>query len=324
MLALRDSLREAATVEDRWVSALLAPSLSWKPSARSATTKYPRRRFANEALAWQLVSQPGAWAGFRSVADRRAGSRATWEDSNRVVEIHKMMGAIGEQAGLCWTIEQDAQRFDACRGKISEEHHTLVLRALSESAGHFLLGAAHSLGNLGLRLALLDVQAAQVVRTARKKADFSPGTDDRRAWLPLNDSSEILAKAAAGSGNTPLTRVATAVSGLAKDQRYIALNSRRGMDFHRVRPQSVPHASPKGSIWRAGNGVVTFELPDAVLDPEADAAKVYRILVNAMEGVRCAMRGVRDDLPKAVRRAGIWYHEPVARPKAARAAKRAE
>jgi hypothetical protein len=70
-----------------------------------------------------------------------------------------MIGAIGEQAGLCWGFEQDAQRFDATRNKISKEHHRLVLRALSEAGGHFLLGAAHSLGNLGLRIALLDPQA---------------------------------------------------------------------------------------------------------------------------------------------------------------------
>ena len=70
-----------------------------------------------------------------------------------------MAGAIGEQAGLCWGFEQDAQRFNATRHKISEEHHRLVLRAHSEASGHFLLGAAHSLGNLGLRIALLDPRA---------------------------------------------------------------------------------------------------------------------------------------------------------------------
>ena len=36
-----------------------------------------------------------------------------------------MMGAIGEQAALCWGFEQDAQRFHATRNKITEEHHRL-------------------------------------------------------------------------------------------------------------------------------------------------------------------------------------------------------
>jgi len=48
-----------------------------------------------------------------------------------------MIGAVGEQAGLCWGFEQDAQRFDATRNKISKEHRRLVLRALSEAGGHF-------------------------------------------------------------------------------------------------------------------------------------------------------------------------------------------
>jgi hypothetical protein len=129
-----------------------------------------------------------------------------------------MIGAIGEQAGLCWGFEQDAQRFDATRNKISEEHHRLVLRALSEAGGHFLLGAAHSLGNLGLRIALLDPLAGPAIQVARPKADFAPGSEDKRAWLSLSVSSEILVKAASGSVNVPLARISTAVSGLAADR----------------------------------------------------------------------------------------------------------
>jgi hypothetical protein len=141
-----------------------------------------------------------------------------------------MIGAIGEQAGLCWGFEQDAQRFDATRNKITKEHHRLVLRALSEAGGHFLLGAAHSLGNLGLRIGLLDPQAGPAIQAARPKADFAPGSDDKRAWLSLSVSSEILAKAASGSGNVPLARISAAVSGLAADPRYVALDSRRGIE----------------------------------------------------------------------------------------------
>ena len=37
---------------------------------------------------------------------------------------------------------------------------------------------------------------------------------------------------------------------MAGDQRYVALDSRRGMDYHRLRPQSVPHALPKGGVSR--------------------------------------------------------------------------
>src|ERR1035441_9109661 len=82
---------------------------------------------------------------------------------------------------------------------------------------YFLLGAAHSLGNLGLRIGLLDPLAGPAIQAARPKADFAPGSDDKRAWLSLSVSSEILAKAASGSANVPLARISTAVSGLAVD-----------------------------------------------------------------------------------------------------------
>jgi hypothetical protein len=93
------------------------------------------------------------------------------------------------------------------------------------------------------------------------------------------------------------------------------------MDCHRLRPQSVPHASPKRGISQTGDGIVTIDLPGTVLDPEADADRVYQLLIDAMEAVRQAMVTIRNDLAKAVRAAGLWYHEPAPRPTAARAKK---
>ena len=158
-----------AGVDNEWnVSAVMVRSLTWDQSAfAKAPTRHPRHRFESEAIAWQLASQRGGWAAFCSSPDHSAGRRARRKDPSRMVELHAMIGAIGEQAGLCWGFEQDAQRFDATRRKISEEHHRLVLRALSELGGHFLLGAAHSLGNLGLRIALLDPQAGQAIQAAK-------------------------------------------------------------------------------------------------------------------------------------------------------------
>jgi len=310
-------------VDSEWnVSALMAKSLTWDRSAFArAPARHPRRRFENEAIVWQLTSQRGGWAAFRSYVDQSADRRARRKDPNRIVEVHAMIGAIGEQAGLCWGFEQDTQRFDATRKKITEEHHRLVLRALSEAGGHFLLGAAHSLGNLGLRIALLDPQAGPMIQATRPKVDFAPGSDDKRAWLSLSVSNEILAKAASGSANVPLARISAAVSELAADSRYVALASRRGMDYHRLRPQSVPHASPKRGVSQTGDGIVTIDLPGPVLDPEADADRVYQLLVEAMEAVRQAMVTIRNDLAKAVRAAGLWYHEPTPRPTAACAKK---
>lgn len=86
-------------------------------------------------------------------------------------------------------------------------------------------------------------------------------------------------------------------------------------------PQSVPHASPKRGVSRVGDGFITIDLPGPALDPEADADRVYQILIEAMEAVRHAMVAIRNDLAKAARAAGLWYHEPTPRPTAARAKK---
>jgi hypothetical protein len=71
-------------------------------------------------------------------------------------------------------------------------------------------------------------------------------------------------------------------------------------------------------VSRAGDGYTTIDFPAPVLDPEADADRVYRILIDAMEPVRHAMLTIRNDLGKAARAAGLWYHQPPPRPAAAR------
>jgi hypothetical protein len=60
--------------------------------------------------------------------------------------------------------------------------------------------------------------------------------------------------------------------------------------------------------------LVTIEMPSPVLDPKADADQVYQLLIEAMEAVRQAMVAIRNDVAKAVRAAGLWYHEPPLRP----------
>ena len=54
-------------------------------------------------------------------------------------------------------------------------------------------------------------------------------------------------------------------------------------------------------------------------NPEADADRMYQMLIDAMEALRHALLTIRNDLAKAVRAAGLWYHEPAPRPSAARA-----
>jgi hypothetical protein len=77
------------------------------------------------------------------------------------------------------------------------------------------------------------------------------------------------------------------------------------MDYHQLRPQSVPHASPKRGVSRVGVGFVTLDLPCPMLDPEADADRVHQLLINAMEAVRKAMVAIRNDVAKSARASGL-------------------
>ena len=298
-------------------SALIARSLCWDRATviRTPTAK-PRKRFADEAMRWQLASQLGSWAEIRAHINQTRRKR-TIPPYNRLVEVHGVMGAIGEQAGLCWTIEQDAQRVIRTARNRGQEHQTVLLRALAESASHFLLGAAHSLGNLGLRLSLLDTHAAASIQKARPKAGgFLPGVDDRAAWLTLHEASKLLSTGTGASTNKYLKRISASIAGLSADQAFKQLDERRGMDYHRRRPQSVSHASPKqGTVDAPGTGTVTISMVGATLDPEADAHAVYDLLVAAMGPLQRTMATFRGELPKCLRASGIIYHERLRLPR---------
>jgi hypothetical protein len=68
-------------------------------------------------------------------------------------------------------------------------------------------------------------------------------------------------------------------------------------------------------------GFEPLPIPGPVLDPETDADRVYELLIEAVEAVRQTMVAIGNDMAKAARAAGLWYHEPTPRPTAARARK---
>lgn len=292
---------------------MLADTLAWSSDKGGPAIK-PRHRVSDEAVRWQLASQDGGFAALRSVFDQSAGNRPRRKDANRLVEVHSLMGAIGEQLGLAWTIEQDAQRFRKTADDRMEEHHRLVLRALAEAGGHFLLGACHGLGNLGLRVGLLDAATAPTINSKLRRADLTPGSQDINAWLSLAKASAVLDRAAATSGNSPLQRISACLAALADSDAYRSFNSRRGMDFHRMRPQSVPHASPRRGTSTISGQTATISIPAATLDPEANAEQVYQLLVAVLIRTYQSMRVMRVTIPKSIRTSGYWYHEVFTHP----------
>ena len=190
-----------------YTSALLLPTLSplWvegfeiEPSAAEE-----RREVVVEAIRWQALSSFAAIAEglAHSVPFRRTlktngvvhvidpSTDTPPRCANRILEIHGIAGAVGEQLGLAWTAEQDAQRVETSRASRDPEHLTLMLRAQSELVGHFVLGAAHGLANCVLRLALLDTEgpgrdsnATSRQRSRRRATTGSRGPLSTRNWF---------------------------------------------------------------------------------------------------------------------------------------------
>jgi len=304
-------------------SAILAASLSWNDAAIAAL--HPRRQrvyVQQESMAWQQLSQNGADAesfampspwrrtfelNGTSIAVPKRGKRLP--PSNRLLEIHGLAGAIGEQLGLAWTAEQDVQRFVATREGRTPEHQRLMQRALAELGGHFVLGGAHSLANFTLRVLLLNKPAAAHLCASYPKANgFAPGTDVRTVWPTLNGFMvKQLVAAAAQSDNRFMVAAVSALTRLYQGTPFTALDQRRGLDYHRRRPQSLEHASPRKNIVEHDTTVTTVTMPGPALEMEADADAVHEIVVDALVALRLAMREIRCILARAIRREGITY-----------------
>ncbi len=88
---------------------------------------------------------------------------------------------------------------------------------------------------------------------------------------------------------------------------FTALDQRRGLDYHRRRPQSLEHASPRKNIVEHDTTVTTVTMPGPALEMEADADAVHEIVVDALVALRLAMREIRCILARAIRREGITY-----------------
>jgi hypothetical protein len=304
-------------------SALIASSLSWDNSSIAALRpRTARARVEQESFAWQQMSQDGSAAeeyAMPTALNRRhiVNGRVTLVPKrprriappNRLLELHGLAGAIGEQLGLAWTAEQDVQRFIATSAGRLTEHQRLVQRALAETAAYFLLGASHSLANMVLRIVILNPDALKLLSARRPRANGYPVfSDEHGAWVSLNREEVRDIRAAANvTNNRFMISAVDHIAALRKSTGFVDLEARRGMDYHRRRPQSVPHSSPRReAVMRIGN-MTQFTGFAEQLEPEADADKLHALVVQAIEALRTAMRDVRRTMPKAIRAEGITY-----------------
>jgi hypothetical protein len=311
-------MREASVSDDGWhTSAMLPPSLFWMPEGKKLPKPaHPRRRLGDEALRWQGFSQRGSLAEI-AAWQSSWGSKGRYKaarEANRLSEIHGLMGAIGEQLALAWAAEQDTQAVRQTARYRTPELQTMQQRAVAEFAGHFTLGATHSLANLVLRLLLLNGPAAQALAVSYKKnkqlREFPIGSDEPDAWPAFGPGMVArLAAAAEVSGNRFMQQAVDKLGVLQASADYQALERRRGMDYHRLRPQSVRHGSPRvGPVSHDPKaGVVTLSAYVTHRDPEADADAVYDIVVRSLVALHTAMVGVRTLIPRTIRAEGVHY-----------------
>jgi hypothetical protein len=129
---------------------------------------------------------PGGWTGSTSSLGSCQGA-APKAAADRLLELHGVAGAIGEQLGLAWAAGQDVQRFVQTSKGRPAEYQRLIQRALAEMSGHFVLSASHSRANFVLRLLLLNPAAKAVLVT--KANVFPVFSNEKSAWISLNHPS---------------------------------------------------------------------------------------------------------------------------------------
>lgn len=299
--------------DDAYISAILPDSfLSSSDSVDSSELK-AHKRVSRRSVRWQAWSSRGSWATLTAVVAQKPGYRAASADElNRLLEIQGLGGAIGEQLGLAWIAEQDAQRIAMNRAGRGEEHQRMLHRAMAELAAYYTLGTFHSLGNLGVRAMLFDAAAASdIAKVWKKAAGFPPDSEDRHHWLTFGFKfANDLARSPVGHSNTYVQQIKDVLVDLAGNPAFDALDNRRGMDFHRRRPQSVAHSAPSTGLSTVGADGFHLDIVAATLAPEADAREVHRVSLEAMLAVTTAMTQLDKLIPKLIRSVGIQYANP--------------
>jgi hypothetical protein len=228
------------------------------------------------------------------------------EDPNRVLEVLGLMGAIGEQLGLALTADLDARRLISEAGDASSEKiaFRLRIRAMSEMSAYYTLGAGHSLANLTLRILLLYPKVALQIDPGGRK--YPVGDDSRKAWETLRSLSSLFKKQEQTTQGA-LRELIAAVIGLQSSAAFKALDERRGMDFHRRRPQSVEHRAPTAGIYTNNDGLATLRIPAPALQPEAVPDVIHAASQTGLRMVAQTMRLVRTNLGPALREEGFTY-----------------
>ncbi|SOC50971.1 hypothetical protein SAMN05660748_3700 [Blastococcus aggregatus] len=193
---------------------------------------------------------------------QKTGVHATWSEMHgathglpkgRLSELIGRVAATGEQLGLAWTCEQDMRLWLDPSAPTGDRRSTSA-RALAEITGYYAISAGHGLANVTLRTLLVHPDAAAIINKDNKSAQgFAPFSSVPAVWVPLNEKVAKLLKAAAlPVGQPSVDRMVDYVLTLTGHPHWQALTSRRHVDFHRWRPQSVVGGVATHNPWEEG------------------------------------------------------------------------
>lgn len=134
---------------------------------------------------------------------------------------------------------------------------------------------------------------------------FAPFSDDREAWVVLSPRLvTALEAAAAAVGGAGISELVNAVASLRQDPRWTALEQRRGVDFHRWRPQSIDGGVRTQNPWQdLGNGQFSISAPQDNVVPDHQA--LVREADEALDALADAMDKWQEALPRAMRDLGV-------------------
>ncbi|MGZ0213304.1 MAG: hypothetical protein ACKVI4_12610 [Actinomycetales bacterium] len=222
----------------------------------------------------------------------------------RLSEVLGRAASAGEQLGLASATSRDAHRW------LAQSDQSLIQqvasRALAEITGYYTLSAAHGLGNVTLRALLTNKVSAAVVNEMYPRAQgFMPFSDNREAWVVLGARLvKTIEAAAATVGGADISALVNAVVSLQSDPRWTALEQRRGIDFHRWRPQSIDGGVRTQNPWQdLGNGQFSISTPQDNIVPDHEA--LVREADEALDALAEAMDKWQEALPMAMRDLGV-------------------
>ena len=268
--------------QDQVVAMVLRTFSFAPPSGHIGTATNARKSVQETATDWQRLGAHATW--FELLGTNLGVGR------DRLHELVGCAAATGEQLGLAWTAEQDTQRWVDARS----DARRMARRAMADMTAHFSLGAAHGMANSTLRTLHLSL-AAETFLSSKGFRRFPPFSDDRRAWPTFNERLvQALENAGAAIANNIVVDFVAVLRNLLNDARYKKMEERRGMDYHRWRPQGLPAGGgvPQQSFWNTSNpGVASLSFGGMFpADPRAEPDAVCVIAADGMEAVADSMR----------------------------------